>query len=134
MTGLPCSVSAGPPAAECARDGGFIRHEKGGETRLFLMQMSVEFEESLAELVALHRHLSSALSGQIGTASQKAVAQLVKKHHVLLFYVFPQLVFLLQVFLCVGTDQHNGGNRGDDVQIIDHVAAQLLVLAKELLL
>ena len=32
------------------------------------------------------------------------------------------------------TDQHNGGNRGDDVQIIDHVAAQLLVRGKELLL
>ena len=78
MTGLPCSASAGPPAAEYVRDGGFIRHEKGGSPRLFLMQMSVKFEESLAELIALHRHLSSALSGQIGTASQKAVAQLLR--------------------------------------------------------
>ena len=94
----------------------------------------IEFKKSLAELIALHRHLSAALSRQVGAASQKAVAQLEEKHRVLLLNVFPQLVFLFQIFLRIGADEHDGGNRGDDVQIIDHVAAQLLMRGKKLLL
>ena len=81
----------------------------------------------LHHFIDRHRNISPAPSRQVHTSAQNAQTELPVNMDILISQIFPQIFFLLQVLLCPGADQHDGGYCSDDVQVSQKILPQVLV-------
>lgn len=83
--------------------------------------------ELLHHFIDCHRNIPSAPSRQIYTSAQNTQAKFSVDMDVFVSQVFPQILFLLQIFLRAGAYQHDGGYGCDNVQIPEQILAQMFV-------
>ena len=87
--------------------------------------MSVEMEYSLQELVSGKGYLPSAFAGKINIGTLNAVPDLKVKRIALFLNIIEKILSLVQIFLGILCNKKNGGNRRDDLKIIEHVLLEL---------
>ena len=71
-------------------------------------------------------YLSSGSSRNVHGLSKYSVANLHKCLEILLFQIYPQFFFLLQVLCFLRPDTQNGRNSHHDCEIIKHIISQFL--------
>ena len=67
----------------------------------------IKLKKPLAKLIPLHGYFSSPFARQVGIASQQAVTETEENNRIFLLDIFPEFIFLLQIFFNSGIDQHD---------------------------
>ena len=78
-------------------------------------------EYSLQELVSGKGYLPSAFAGKINIGTLNTVPDLKVKRIALFLNIIEKILSLVQIFLGILCNKKNGGNRRDDLKIIEHI-------------